>query len=104
MRASQNVPVDKEDLLQITQSKPEDLTQGLLNQLVYFDESTPEFKDGMWVEMIGECEGVLVGGIRQFKDNGELWIVHVYFDTEQNCWRLNHEKTSSGAFQLLGGG
>ena len=87
MRDSQNVQVDKEDLLQITQSRSEDLTQGLLNQLVYFDESTPEFKDGMWVEMIGE-----------------LWVVHVYFDTEQNCWRLNHEKTSSGAFQLLGGG
>ena len=101
MRDSKNVQVDKEDLLQITQSRSEDLTQGLFNQLVYFDESTPEFKDGMWVEMIGKCEGVLVGGIRQFKDNGELWVVHVYFDTEQKCWRLNHEKTSSGAFQHL---
>ena len=95
MRDSQNVQVDKEDLLQITQSRSEDLTQGLLNQLVYFDESTPEFKDGMWVEMIGELWVEMIG---------ELWVVHVYFDTEQNCWRLNHEKTSSGAFQLLGGG
>ena len=104
----QNLRVDQEALLQRTQSPPEYLTQGLCNQLVHFDKPNPAFKnkytgfvDNVWIEMIGESDGKLVGGIREFKDNGQLWVAHVYYDENQKCWRLNHDKTSSGAFQLI---